>query len=219
MIAYWANRVRSRRLVTRGLKLAGLAVVLVSVFFTFGCDIEKAADTPTTPVVEPTPTPQPVEIVIYTDFQCGACWMLHSEVEEELLQLYVDTGMARLDMRLLPALGVDSLRAAEAALCAGDQDRFWEYRDVIFAAWRQVGPDAYSEEELQNAAKQLGLNEEAFGTCLTSGAKLAELEYNMGLAQEDSVTSVPTVFINGTRVTDTKPLETYVELIEELLPE
>lgn len=219
MKAYWANRARSGRLVILGLKVAVLAAVLVSVILAFGCDSEKATETPTPPVVEPTPTPQPVEIVIYTDFQCGGCWMLHSEVEAELLRLYVDTGRARLDMRLLPALGPDSLRAAEAALCASDQARFWEYREAIFAAWHQAGQDAYSEEELQNVARQLGLNEEAFSTCLISGAKRAEVEDNHSRALAAGVTKVPTVFIDGTKVTGVKPLETYIDLIEELLAE
>jgi protein-disulfide isomerase len=158
-----------------------------------------------------------VEIVIYTDFQCPSCWMLSSQVEGELLRLYVDTGKADLDIRLLPAFGPDSLRAAEAALCAADQGQFWEYRDAIFAEWAQSGKAAYSEEELKKAANQLGLNEADFSVCLDSGAKRAEVEANMSLAQAAGVTHVPTMLINDVKVVGFKPLETYVQTIEELL--
>ena len=160
-----------------------------------------------------------VEIVIYTDFQCSHCWRLHSEVEGELLWRYVDTGKADLDVRLLSAMGADSLRAAEAALCTADQGRFWDYRDVIFTAWHQTGSAAYSEEELLSAADELSLNEEAFSACLQSGAKQAEVEENMRQAEAAGLTGIPTVFINGSKVKVDAlfSLETYIEIIEGLL--
>lgn len=73
---------------------------------------------PTAMPVEPSATGPGVEIIIYTDFQCTACAELHLEVEQELLRLYVDTGKASLQMRLLSTLGPESSRAAQAALCA-----------------------------------------------------------------------------------------------------
>jgi len=160
-----------------------------------------------------------VEIVIYTDFQCGSCAKFHSEVEVELLQLYVDTGKAYLDVRLLSAMGPDSLRAAEAALCAADQGRFWDYRDAIFTAWLQAGEAAYSEEELLSAADGIGLDEGAFSACLQSGAKQAEIEENMRQADAAGITGIPTVFINGGEVAEDAlfSLETYIEIIEGLL--
>jgi protein-disulfide isomerase len=157
-----------------------------------------------------------VEIVIYTDFQCPSCWMLSMQVEGELSRLYVDTGKADLDIRLIPALGLDSLRATEAALCAADQDQFREYRDAIFAEWAQSGRAAYSEERLLVTASELGLNDDAFSTCLQSGEMRAEVEANMSLAQTAGVSHVPTMLINDVKVVGFKPLETYVQIIDEL---
>ena len=160
-----------------------------------------------------------VEIIIFTDYQCSHCWKLHSEVEGELLRLYVDTGKANMDVRLLPAFGYDSQLAAEATLCAADQGQFREYRDAIFTAWSQAGPAAYSEEELRGTANQLGLNEESFSACLDSGAKRAAIEDNMRLAEEAGTNEVPTVFINGVEVEKDAlfMLESYIEIIEESL--
>ena len=160
-----------------------------------------------------------VEIIIYSDFECATCWMLNSAVEGDLLRLYVDTGKASLYVRLLAVLAPASLRAAEAALCADDQGRFLEYREAIFDARRRAGPSAYSEEELLRAANELGLNEEAFSACLESGAKRAEVEDNMRLAEAAGVTEVPTVFINGDKVEadELLSLQSYIEIIEDLL--
>lgn len=160
-----------------------------------------------------------VEIVLYTDFQCGSCARLHTEVEGKLLRLYVDTDKAILDVRLLSALGPDSLRAAEAALCAADQGRFWDYRDAIFAAWLQAGEAAYSEEELLSAAEGIGLDEGAFSACLQSGAKQAEVEENMRQAGAAGIIALPTVFINGSEIEEDAlfSLETYKEIIDGLL--
>jgi len=160
-----------------------------------------------------------VDIVLFTDFQCGTCEKLHSEVEGELLRLYVDTGKAYLEVRLLSALGDDSLRAAEAALCATDQELFWEYRDAIFAQWLQTGEDAYSEVELRRIASELGLNEQAFSTCLQSGAKRAEVDENMRQAAAAGISGMPTVFINGVEVEEDEllSLESYINTIEDLL--
>ena len=160
-----------------------------------------------------------VEIIVYSDFQCHSCETFNVEVEAELLRLYVDTGKVDLDVRLLSAMGPDSLRAAEAALCAADQGRFWEYRDAIFAQWLQTDEDAYSEAELRRIAGELGLNEQAFNTCLQSGEKRAEIWENNRQAEAVGITNIPTVFINGSEVAGDAlfSLQTYIDTIEALL--
>ena len=173
------------------------------------------------PVYSPPSTPEstqgPLKIIIYTDFQCGACEKLHSEVEPELRRLYVSTGKADIEVRLLGALGADSLRAAEAALCAGDQGRFLEYQDALFRAWREKGADAYSAEELLKLAGSLGLDQETFRLSFESGGKRAELEENMNLAKADGVRVLPAVIIDGTKLEGYKPLDTYIQVIERVL--
>jgi len=83
-----------------------------------------------------------VQIVVYNDFQCPHCYDLHQGAEAEIIERYVKTGQAHLEVRQFAVMGPESARAAEAALCAADQGRFWEYRDAVFSAWRQKGPSA-----------------------------------------------------------------------------
>jgi len=221
-------------------KLVELALLLLaSIIFAPGCAKQEATDARTPTTVQPTAkvkavaTPMksrpvtpgtilgrldaPVQIVIYSDFQCHACEKLHSEAEAELIRDYVNTGKARLEVRLMAALGPESMRAAQAALCAADQGRFWEYRDAILSAWSKDGKAAYSDEELRRAAATVGLNAEAFSACLSSGTKEAEVQENNRKAKADNVSVVPTVFINGHKIVGAQPYGEFQKIIDELL--
>jgi protein-disulfide isomerase len=201
---------------TKSLELVRLALALtlaVLVLFAFGC----AEKEPTPTTVEPPPAGKPVEIVIYTDFVCGDCARLHFEVETELVRQYVNTGKAEFKIYLLTGLGPDSLRAAQAALCADEQGRFWEYRDTILAAFYQTGLAAYSDGELLKAADELGLDKGSFLACLNSAAILEKLAQNLRQSQAAGIDYVPTIIINGIKVVGAMPLETYVNIIEEQL--
>lgn len=158
-----------------------------------------------------------VQILVYFDFQCSHCEALHRQVEGELVRRYVATGKARLEARPLMILGADSARAAEAALCAADAGRFWEYRDALFAAWVRDGRYAYSDESLVKVAGRIGLNEAEFSARLSSGQHRAEVEAMAAQAEEQGVTSVPITFINGQRIAGDQPLDVFVKTIEEEL--
>jgi len=178
---------------------------------------DQPVDTqPTLPQNEDSPSASEpfLKIIIYTDFQCGACEKFNSEIEPELRERYAATGKAQIEIRLLGALGIDSLRAAEAALCASDQGRFFEYKNALFRAWKETGANAYSTEGLVKLAKSVGLDEEMLKLCLESESKRTELEKNMGMAQADGVRVLPTVIVDGIKVEGNKPLDTYIQVIE-----
>jgi len=170
----------------------------------------------------PTPTsdesPPKIIIYIYTDFQCGACEKLHSEVEPELRQRYVAIGRVQIEIRLLGAMSIDSMRATEAALCASDQGRFLEYQNALFRAWREEEDIAvYSVEALTGLAVELGLDQAAFANCLNSEAKKAEVEENMRMAQADGVSTLPAFLVGDFKIEGCRPLDTYIEAIETVL--
>jgi protein-disulfide isomerase len=161
----------------------------------------------------------PLKIIIYTDFLCGACQRVHVEIEPELRQQYVATGKAEIEIRLLGVMDpIDSMRAAEAALCAGDQGKFLEYVDALFDAYgEEEDITAFSEESLTNLAAGLGLDEAAFTSCLNSGAKAAEVEENMNMAQADGVHTLPAVLAGDSMIEGRKSLAIYTQAIDEAL--
>jgi protein-disulfide isomerase len=159
-----------------------------------------------------------LKIVIYTDFQCGACERLNSEVEPELGQRYVATGKAQIEIRLLGAMDPNSMRGAEAALCAGDQGRFLEYMDALFDAYaEEEDTDVFLVEALTGLAAALDLDEAAFASCLNSEAKKALVEENMNMAQADGVGTLPAFVVGDFKIEGCKPLDNYIQAIEEVL--
>jgi protein-disulfide isomerase len=118
---------------------------------------------------------------------------------------------------MMPAEGPDSLRAAEATLCAGDQGKFWEYRNTLYTYYFREGLTAYSAEELLKAARELGLDMEAFTACLENEVKKPEVEANMQRGQEAGVTGTPTVFINGVEVPEGATAKTYLAMVDAQL--
>ena len=161
----------------------------------------------------------PLQVVIYTDFLCGACQRVNSEVEPELRQQYVATGKAQIEIRLLGIMDPDhSPLAAEAALCAGDQGRFLEYMDALFSAYgEEEDYTVFSVEALTDLAVELGLDEAAFASCLDSEARQAELEANMNMAQADGVSTLPAVLVGDSKIEGRKSLDVYIQAIEEAL--
>ena len=158
-----------------------------------------------------------VQIVIYNDFQCIYCRLLHTEAEAEIIEQYVRTGKARLEIRQYPTYGEESLRAAEAAYAAADQGKYWEYRDLLFRDQKGVNKGGFSDEKLLQMAGELGLDQAAFSASLSSGAHRAEVERELEDAEAAGVNSVPMVFINGRVVEGAQPFATYQKIIEEEL--
>lgn len=70
-----------------------------------------------------------ITIVEWGDYQCTYCHLFHQNTKDQIIQEYVNTGKVNFVFRDFPLNGPDSVLAAEAAYCAGDQDEYWQYHD------------------------------------------------------------------------------------------
>jgi len=114
-------------------------------------------------------------------------------------------------------LGEESQWASEASECAGDQDSFWEYYDYLFANQSSENKQELSKDNLKAFAAALGLDSEAFNTCLDSG-KYTQLVQNMTAAgRQIGVQSTPTFAINGQPVIGAQPFENFQQVIDGFL--
>ena len=157
------------------------------------------------------PRNAPITIVEFTDFQCPYCKRVLN-VLDQVLERY--PGKVKLAFRDFPLTSIHphAQRAAEAAHCAGDQGKFWEYHDLLFDK-----QDAIPNENFAEHAKALGLEVAAFQTCLESGKYKEKIERNHADGVKAGVSGTPAFFINGRLLSGAQPLEAFKTVIDEEL--
>jgi protein-disulfide isomerase len=123
-------------------------------------------------------------------------------------------GKVRLAYRDFPldSIHPQARRAAEAARCAHDQGKFWEYHDVLFAQSPQL-----ALENLRRYAGQVGLDVAKFDSCLTTGTHKATVQRDLDEGNRLGITGTPSFFINGRTLSGAQPLEAFTRLIEQEL--
>ncbi len=99
----------------------------------------------------------PVVLIEYADFQCPFCGRFFRDTEMSLINDYVAQGKIKFVYRDFTFLGEESRWAAEAARCAGDQGKFWEYHDYLYNHQSGENQGAFSLDNLKSFAKTLGL--------------------------------------------------------------
>jgi protein-disulfide isomerase len=153
----------------------------------------------------------PVTIVKFEDFQCPYC-KTAQPTYQELLKRY--SGKVRLVHKDLPldAIHPQARQAAEAARCAGEQGKFWEYHDTLYAN----SPKA-SVEELKAYAKEVGINAASFEQCFTSGKYKGLVQKDLSEGAQLGLTGTPTFFINGREMSGAQPVEAFAAVIDEEL--
>jgi protein-disulfide isomerase len=122
-------------------------------------------------------------------------------------------GKVRLVFKDLPLpFHEGALPAAEAARCAGEHGRFWEYHDLLF-----VAQPAFSKPDLLGYAARLGLPAESFASCLESGRHREAVKADAAEARAAGVRGTPTFFVNGKRLVGAQPFEAFQQAIQETL--
>ena len=110
----------------------------------------------------------PVTLIVYEDFQCPFCAKLFHETEKNIIDTYVRDGSVRFVYRDFAFLGGESVRAAEAARCAAEQGKFWEYHDFLFNNQDGENQGGFADLKLKSFAKTLGLDTNQFNSCFDS---------------------------------------------------
>jgi protein-disulfide isomerase len=148
----------------------------------------------------------PVKIDVYEDFQCPRCGDYTREIEPRVIESYVATGQVYYVFRHFPfiddqAPGNESDQAAKASMCAAEQDRFWDYHEIVFANWSGENQGAFSDKRLVAFAEALGLDMDAFNACFESDRFEDEIEADLAAGRRASVQGTPSVLVNGQIVT------------------
>lgn len=156
------------------------------------------------------PDDAPVTLVEYSDFQCGFCKRAHPMIES-LIAEYGDKLRFVYRDYWIPN-HTRAKASAEAAMCAGDQDRYWDYFANLM---EQSG--SLDDADLAKRATDIGLDADEFQACLDSDRHIAMIEESFDQAESLGVTGTPTFFINGRMLVGAKPIEEFRAIIDEEL--
>lgn len=157
-------------------------------------------------VVDPSKGPRDAKVTIieFGDHACPYCKSAQEAVDRLIAARPTDV---RFVWKSAPSpLHPGSETAAEAALCAHRQGRFWEYHARLFD-----DPSMFDQASMAILANEMGLDSAAFGECLSSGATRPLVERTVTEARALGVTGIPTIFVNDTRYEGTL---TYDQLLE-----
>jgi protein-disulfide isomerase len=159
-----------------------------------------------------------ITIVEFSDFQCPYCERFHQQVEIPLIKQYVDTGKANFVYKHSAFLGQESVWAAQAAECAADQGKFWEFHDLLFTRQSGENQGAFTKDNLIGFAKEMGgLDMTKFEPCLKNDETQARVQADTQEGQAAGVRGTPTFFINGQPLVGAQPLTAFQAVIDKAL--
>lgn len=160
-----------------------------------------------------------ISIVEYADFRCPFCERFFQQTKNQLVKEYVDTGKANFVFRHYAFLGQPSVWASEAAECAAEQGKFWEYHDWLYANQAAESNLAYYSKAnlIKYAGKVSGINTTQFASCLNTDKYSQRVSSDLAQGQSYGVDGTPTTFINGKPVVGAQPYAVFKTAIDAAL--
>ena len=152
----------------------------------------------------------PVMIVEFSDYQCPYCHQVEPTVKQLLAKYGDKVSLAYRDYPLR-AIHSQAEIAAEASRCALEQGKFWEYHDQLFAASK------LEKDALIEYAKNVGLDEKQFGSCLASEKYKGAIDKDLADGGKAGVNGTPGFFINGVAISGAKQQDTFTQIIDDEL--
>jgi protein-disulfide isomerase len=162
----------------------------------------------------------PVRLDVWEDFQCPACVNFSQSVMPQVIASYVDTGQVLYTFHFYPFLDNnattrESDQAANAAMCASEQERFWDYHDMLFANWNGENEGAFADVRLLRFAEVLGLDMDQFNACFDESRYQADIDRDYAAEEAAGGHGTPYILVDGVRVLSSAG-EQYVPRFEDI---
>ncbi|HEY3172354.1 MAG TPA: thioredoxin domain-containing protein [Thermoanaerobaculia bacterium] len=143
-------------------------------------------------------------LVEYSEYQCPFCGRHVRDTFPQLDKEYIQTGKVRYVFSDLPLESIhkNAFKASEAAHCAGEQNKYWEMHDRLFANQNSLEPAMLTAH-----AQAIGADAKKFQACLDSGKYAAEIRKNIAEASKYGITGTPTSVIGLTQPNDPKTIK------------
>ncbi len=162
----------------------------------------------------------PIQIIEFSDYGCVHCQAFHRDTYPALHDEFVEEGKVVWKYIPISIAGFPNAdRAAQAGVCAGEQDRFFDLSSLVYReaeAWTEASDPVPVFTEV---AEEAGLDLEAFEACMADDASLARVHENSQLATEIGVRGTPTFVVNGMPVQGAPSLEAFRDALNQMVEE
>ena len=155
----------------------------------------------------------PVTIDLYSDFQCPICRRADITIRQ-LAERYIDTGKAKVVYHNFAFIGQESEWAAQAAECANDQGKFWEYASYLFDHQTGENVGAFSKDNLKKFASDVKLDTATFNACFDNNKYANLIQQEKAEAQGRNIRATPSFYINGQFIEGLLPIDTFAATID-----
>lgn len=154
----------------------------------------------------------PVTVVEYSDFACPFCKRFVDQTKPQIMAEYVNEGLVRFVRKDFIAVGGD--QAAEAAHCAGDQDAYWEYHNLLMA--NQAGDRSnWSDPAVHRGyAEELGLDADELVACFEAGEHTDRVRTATREGAENGGSGTPYFIVNDTPISGAQPFSAFKRVID-----
>jgi len=164
----------------------------------------------------------PITLVEFGDYQCFFCNKYFHETEHNILLNYVETGKVKIIFKDYTIIGPDSITAANAAHCADEQGKFWEYHNILYNNWTGENNGWASYDNQLSFAQDVGLNIDEFSECVKNEKYTTIITQSNSDARTLGLTGTPGFFVIGTdgqitKIPGAQPYEVFERVFDSEL--
>ena len=164
----------------------------------------------------------PVTLIEFGDYQCHFCNVHFHNTEHRLLENFIKTGKVKMIFKDFTIIGPDSVNAAHGTHCANDQDKFWEYHDILYSNWTGENNGWASSDNLLKFAQEIELDIDQWSDCMIDEKYSHIISNSSKDARELGITGTPAFFVIGpdneiTRISGAQPYESFEKIFNSEL--
>lgn len=156
-----------------------------------------------------------VVMVEYADYACSFCARFKEETFPLIKKDYIDTGKVRFVYKDFAVVGGE--KAAEATHCAAEQNKFWEYHDILFAKQSEDRASWQDPQTYKKYANQLSLDADAFVSCFDNNKYQLKVQTSTAEAIQNGGQGTPYFLINDTPISGAQPYSVFQTAIDAQL--
>ena len=162
----------------------------------------------------------PITILEWGDYQCTFCYRFHQNTLDIINDDFIKTGKVKLFFRDFPLNGPDSILAAEAAYCAQDQEKYWQYHNELYKNWGGEKTGWITRESLDRFALTVDLDLVEFNTCLDDHKYQNRVNTHYEFGKEIGIDATPSFLVFNDqkiiKIIGNQPLEVFLKTFDEL---